>query len=423
MKHLIISFFLIISSLNLSGQNVDYHYANFSTIQLPSHPLPKSTKGYFFKVVTPYPADANDLIAQAKEKYQNALDNYPQKVEEAKRRYQADSANYYLELEIARENFRLETEAYNKLSLVERVALGDKKPSLKLPRKPFYVQPATPIYRQPSTYGKIMYNPEMLARTYLKLDGYKQVYTGDSVFVAVITLYDFESTQPERHEREKSYYDKESESTKKVMEPYYITSYKRPTHIQLFVDNEVIYDEMLASSKEFVRKEFKTRPNMREIEKKTVEESLRAVNHLLNERYGFVRKDMRLTIEYIKNKKGLYDDLENAKNEAVQGYQNLKNAELNTNIANAITIWKKALQESNIEDRKSRINKKVTICLLFNILKASIFTNQFTQAHQYVDKLNKMDLKYIQKRTLDWCLTQLNDRRIRFEASQQVLNK
>jgi len=59
-------------------------------------------------------------------------------------------------------------------------------------------------------------------------------------------------------------------------------------------------------------------------------------------------------------------------------------------INEAISIWQKALEESNITDKKARINEEITIGLYYNIGIANAWLNKFDTCREWFDKAAKV---------------------------------
>jgi hypothetical protein len=54
----------------------------------------------------------------------------------------------------------------------------------------------------------------------------------------------------------------------------------------------------------------------------------------------------------------------------------------------AVDIWSKALKESNLEDKKARINKKVTEALYKNLIPTLVMLNRFDEAQKLIKESN-----------------------------------
>ena len=89
-----------------------------------------------------------------------------------------------------------------------------------------------------------------------------------------------------------------------------------------------------------------------------------------------------------------YSDLNTALETAIKGYEayakNSLSSEAGEKLRQAIAIWEKALTESNIGDKKARINGKVSYGLQANLATAYLYTGQLDKAVEMAGKAVKM---------------------------------
>ena len=130
---------------------------------------------------------------------------------------------------------------------------------------------------------------------------------------------------------------------------------------------------------------------------KPVTSSLEQINNELNVKYGFAVQFEECLIGTVKNKKGEWDDLESAQGFAIAGIGALKNNEMNEDLSQAMDIWKSLYAEAAPDDKKARINKKVTKLLLYNMMYVSRMTNNYADAKMYLDALRELDMNYNDK--------------------------
>mgnify|MGYP006091150603 FL=1 len=98
-----------------------------------------------------------------------------------------------------------------------------------------------------------------------------------------------------------------------------------------------------------------------------------------------------LTIRAPKNK-GDFDDLEQAEKLAKRGVNPKGSSDRKSELNEAIQIWESELAEADLNDKKARINKKVTQSIYQNLIEASIFREEFIKAQDYLILLEEMDL-------------------------------
>jgi len=413
MKKTLLLALTFLTVITANSQRLDDKKVSFKSERLPLNPI-ANLDGYMFTAETPYPANNNAIIDRAKFKYEEDLANYPNTVLDAEEKHQEALAQYDNDVIVAQENFKLESDAYDKMSAVEKIALQEKKPVIKLPRKPIYRKPRVPVYSEPSTTA-ITFDPSVLAGSYLKLAGYKKADNGN-ILVAHVVLNDFEFEAPERKFTEKNVYNKTTKKTVKQKVYYYTTSYNRPVYMKIQHGNEVLFEGTLESST--VPKSLKTdkSPNMKTLEKRSVKESMTLANEYINSNYGYSQVSRALSVRWIKNKKGEYDDLEAAKDNALTSYEDFNGGKNATELKEAINTWKKALKESNIEDKKSRVNKKVTTILLLNIIEASLILQNPTDAKAHMKTLKAIKLSYSNQQLVKKLNIQIKDVSKRVQA-------
>ena len=73
----------------------------------------------------------------------------------------------------------------------------------------------------------------------------------------------------------------------------------------------------------------------------------------------------------------------------------------NSELSEAIQIWNTALEESNLYDKKARINSKVTQLIYQNLIEATIYKEDFIKAQDHLILLGEMDLKNSDKRWVE----------------------
>jgi hypothetical protein len=67
----------------------------------------------------------------------------------------------------------------------------------------------------------------------------------------------------------------------------------------------------------------------------------------------------------------------------------------------AINLWKTALLESDIDNKKARIDKDVTIALYYNLLEAYFILRNTTDADTILTTMGRMDLSNRDKKDLE----------------------
>lgn len=416
MKRSIIIGLILTCSIIGEAQNLKSEIAEYKFVRMPAEPQ-QNCVGYHFTVSTPYPENTNDLIEQSKRDHEAAVANYPNVLAESKKKYEDDLADYDKRVEDARENYNLEMENWNKLSKLEKVAMQDKMPVLNLPRKPEYREPYPPVYREPNTSNVITFDRKTLSDSYLYLEGFSKSEAGDNVIVGIVEVGEFEYLSPERKSKEESYYDNVSKTTKKRTVYYYETQYKRPVYLSLTYNGVSLHSGLFASSGEYKTETTSNSPSMSNIERRTVSEALQEINTYLNDKYGFTTILDKAEVHYVKNNKGEYDDLENGMQFGVAGFKALSNNEVNDDLSEALKIWKEVYAETDLVDKKARVDEKVCKIILKNLITACRATNNYTDAKAYLDAFEALDQNYSDKQFVKEYQEKLEDLQARLKAN------
>jgi hypothetical protein len=379
------------------AQNIQTEKIGFHQTLYPKKALPPNVNTYTATIVTPYLKDDSTFRKMAEDKYQQDLKNYPNTVKEAEKHYQEVTlAQYNLDSKDAREKYDKETAEFNKMSTLERLALADKKPVLTLPQKPPYYAPPMPQVESINTSDVIIFEPETLAKNYIKLDGFGQ---GNALQIN-IDFKGFEYKDPVAEIVDKENFNPVTKEKFITKQTQYVTRYRHPATLEVKMGNEVIIPKaVFGETANLISKVSDTKPTRIYIERQIVESTLQDIGTYLNSLYGYPKIYRNGLLYYVKNKGGEYDDLEKAKDFAKSGYKNyeVNQDEAIKDIQSAIEIWEKAITEANYEDSKARIDEKVGTVVLKNLIFAAIVTNDFNKAAKYIAEFKKLRLSYDDK--------------------------
>jgi len=383
----LISMVLVLSA---SGQKIEETVLKYEYVQQPSNPL-TGLASYSFTVATPYPENHDALLAQADKEFQERLDGYPAEVEEAKRMHAEREDNYADDVALAQYNFQLETEAFDNLNAIEKLALEEGRPKLRMPSKPGpFRAPTEHTYIAPNTSTSIIFKTDVLADTYLKLEGF--VKGTENALIGTVDMEAFDAGATEQKSSTEKVYNS---STKQYVDQTtysYETAVRRPTRLTLEFNGETIYNDIFEGTGEYSTTITRVSPNMFQIEKDNVSDILQIINTYLNEQYGFVNVPAVLTIRAPKNK-GEFDDLEKAGKLAKRGINPMGSSDGKAELTEAIQIWETVLGESDVNNKKARINGKVTQSIYQNLIEAAIYKEDFINAQDHLILFGEMDLK------------------------------
>jgi hypothetical protein len=308
--------------------------------------------------------------------------------------------NHNIKVEEAKERYKLESEQFNKMSTLERLALIDKKPVLQYPPKPVYYDPPVPRLESINVSDIIIYNPETLAKNYIKLSGFgdgndglqiKIDFKGFEYVEPVASLVNVENYNPQTKEK---FYTKQTQ---------FVTKYRHPTMLQVSIDGKNLSSGIFQGTSEFQSKATSSKPTRLYIERQEIESIMSRINQYLNDQYGYVTVTRYANVYTVKNRKGEYDDIEKARDFAISGYKNYTQHQEDAvkDLANAIAIWEKIMTEVNYDDSKARIDEKVGTVILKNIIFACIITNEFEKANKYLTDFKSLRLSYDDKQFAD----------------------
>jgi len=399
-----------------NAQNIQNSSVSFTQTLFPKKTLPANVKNYNVVVTTPYLKDDSSFRKIAEEKYQKDLIDFPNVIKAAEKNYtEVTLVEHSKKVAEAKEIFKLESEQFNKMSTLERLALIDKKPVLRIPEKPYYYAPQPPRVESINVGDVIIYNPETLAKSYIKLNGFgdgtdgiqiKIDFKGFEYVEPVATLVNVENFNPQTKEK---FYTKQTQ---------FVTKYRHPTMLQVIVDGKNLSSGILQGTSEFQTKNTSSKPTRIYIERQEIETIMSNINNYLNDQYGYTKVNRYAVLYSVKNKKGEYDDIEKARDFAISGYKNYTEHQEDAvkDIANAIAIWEKTMTEVNYDDSKARIDEKVGTALLKNLIFATIMTNEFGKANKYLTDFKLLRLSYDDKQFADSYEKIAADLKSRFEG-------
>ena len=416
MKKTILLIALFLGFGQANAQNIENIRISFTQTLFPKKTLPPSVKNYNVAVTTPYLKDDSSFRKIAEEKYQKDLIDFPNVMKAAEKNYtDVTLAEYAKKVAEAKERYKLESDQFNKMSTLERLALIDKKPVLRIPEKPYYYAPQQPRIESINVGDVIIYNPETLAKSYIKLNGFgdgtdgiqiKIDFKGFEYVEPVASLVSVENYNPQTKEK---FYTKQTQ---------FVTKYRHPTMLQVSIDGKNLTSGIFQGTSEFQTKATSSKPTRIYIERQEIETIMSSINNYLNDQYGYIKVNRYAVLYSVKNKKGEYDDIEKARDFAVSGYKNYTEHQEDAvkDIANAIAIWEKTMTEVNYDDSKARIDEKVGTALLKNLIFATIMTNEFSKSNKYLTDFKLLRLSYDDKQFADTYEKIAADLKSRFEG-------
>ncbi len=413
MKNLLIAFlcvaYLGTNAQKVHDETVEYHYK-----QMPTNPI-KTSKDFISKLEVEYESEV-----------MRELQSWETQKKDARTKFKADSAMWVMEDKRAEEQYQADLVEYNKKSVAQKVVekklLEESKPYRHYPSKPYYTEPAEPKHRT-------LFDKKVLADQHLVLYGYNKVATGTAITYTV-TIHGFELG--EKKKESFSSIEMSNNVAKSVMHYYYTYKYRFPMTVKvvdangtvLMSERVVKFDEYAQASTGQQTYDYNVSDDewyriQKRLEEEMTSKYLDQINDIVNGKYGFLPVRVKTEVFFVKNKDGLYDDFDKALTAAKRGYSEListpESAKENLEIATA--IWTKALAESNVADKKARVNENVTIALLFNLIESSINIYHLDQAGEFIAKLEKMDISKREKERVKAFAERLYDAQKRLKAN------
>jgi hypothetical protein len=396
----ILAAFIALGAAN--AQSVEMQRMSFRQTLFPKKKLASNIRNYNCAITTPYLKDDSSFRKIAEDKYQQDLKDYPNTVAAAQNDYQATVLpEYEKSVAAAKEKFKLESDAFNKMSTLERLALIDQKPILNIPPKPVFYPPAKPNVESVNTNDIIIYNPETLAKNYIKLNGFGD---GNDGLQITIDFKGFQYVEPVATVVDVENYNQATKEKFYTKQTQFVTQFRHPTMLNIKADGKELYSGIFQQTGDYQTKATSSKPERIYIEREEVVAILRNINKFLNDEYGYVNVDRSVPLYYVKNKKGEYDDIEKAKDFAASGYKNYTEHEEDAvkDLQSAIDIWEKTMTEVNYDDSKARIDEKVGMAVMKNLIVSSIFTRQFEKAEKYMGDFKSRRLNYDDKQFLEY---------------------
>ena len=393
MKHFIVSISCVLNLSIAFTQSIKESTFEYTNIKQPLTPLPSFIKNYHVTLMSGYDEKNKKLVAE-----------YTAEQKKAQQEYDIAIKQYPIDVKEAEEKFDAEMELYRKKSLGQKVI---EKTVLKENTKPIKTLPYKPTLRYvPKPVLQTEYDLPTLASTYIKLENYENNAT--NALKIVVTLYGYDCTQPRVLNNAKDMISIGNGTTSTYKQAYYYAeySYRHPMSIKAYLPDgkEVmnttpqllnaykIYrssesDKILSVNNELL---------IRTTEEKTLQENLIHLDKILNEKFGFYKEKRKTTLYFVKDKKAEYTDLTTAFNEATSALTLLAADSITAkiNLQHAIDLWEKALATSDVNDKKARIDKDVTIAICLNLLEVYYALKNYQAGLQVMQKLNTINLSY-----------------------------
>lgn len=364
------------------AQRAQSENINYFNVRTPNNPLDKSINSYKVIVETPYTLTVEELNAQSLAAFEVEKANYTQVVKDSKAEFEERLASHDDEVAKAEARYDKEMKDFKDLSLLERLSLTEqgKKPQLKVPAKPRYVEPREPVYNQPNLDDHLIFDNQVLADN-VELLGYEK--GSDLLFIINISKMTFQDNGGQ-------------------------TFYAQPTNLKVMKGADIIDEKTFDDEFQFLTSSNSNTINLDRYEKNNVNKIMNNIGTYINEEFGFIPVASRITIEFPKNNKREYDILENAKIKAISAYRKMKEDASSDTRERAISeliavrdIWKSELAKVDYNDKKALMNKNVAIMIFYNLMQVDISLKDKVQAEEtlaaFQEQRINLDLSYDEK--------------------------
>lgn len=403
-----------VQAQKVKSDDIEYRY-----IKLPMTPLPSSIKNYQSSIVAAYEAENqkrqetyNRDLQNVDADYQKELDLYPARVKEAEDRYAAEMAEWNKKSTASK--------------LIDKQVLGENnKPVKNLPSQPYRKTPTAPTFIKSYDYAA-------LASTYFVLDGYQN--NPDNAVRIEVTLNGFEYTAPRQVITQRSTATTVNGKSVTQQTNYYNVEFTYRHTMSVKVTSPEGKEILFLTPQELNNyKTYKSPESTKSIpinedqlvktyEEKILQENLIFINNLVNDKIGFTRELRKSTLSYVKSKDATYGDLTSAFNDADSGLKSLvDDSEMATNkLQNAIQTWNKALEESDVNNKKARIDQDVTIMIYFNLLEVHFALGEYDPSQKILSSLNMLSLGKSERKLKDEYEALFMDLKKRIAANKNV---
>lgn len=365
--------FLSVATLGYA-QRIDSEQVTFQLLREPANPVDSQSRNFSVVVNSPYNMTKEDVIKEAKEKFQKQVDNYDQSVQDAKLQHEERLKDYEAEVKKLTEKYKTESEQYNKMKAVEKIAMNAMPPVLRLPSRPQLNVPQKPVYRDPDLRTALIVDNKVLA-SQVNIDGFSR--GGNAVDISI----NMERT---------NFQDNAGK-----------TFASQPTKLVVKQNGVVKIDKTLFSDFEEVASSPTNEINLSDHERAYLQKVMNKINEILADNFGYSKINSTVKLETVKNK-GEYNDLEKASIYVTTNLKKLQarpdytpNKAALENMDKGVALWKDALKKINYEDKKAAYNAKIAAYLYMNLIRLNLAMGKKAEAEKYLNEMQEhlVDMK------------------------------
>lgn len=381
MKKNLLLLSLLAVTTGAMAQNIQDQKVTFKYTQLPQVNINDGTKQYSVSVMMNYlQRNADSLSA-----YEIEKQRYIKEIEQAMEFWNTQRATndkaYY-------------TQMMNYENQVNAGTPNVQQP-VRPPQTPFTFNKPAP--KKPFTLKEV--NPQSIMSG-IKIEGMKQV---PDYGVKVILSWDG---------FERGIIRENKKGTGPTTRYTFDILYRHPVSIRVEVPGKgIVVNERINETEGFrnyTTPEFKTKAEFQiwwidnqekfwnERQDAVVMENVNVINGYLTNKFGYPVRTYAAELYTVKSKEYDYSDYLKAYQLAQDGMMMLQYADkfeaAKAKMNEAVAIWNKALQESNVTDRKARVDKNVTAATYVNLTYAYLWMNDFSNAEMSANKTLNIDV-------------------------------
>ena len=342
-------------SLQVTGQNIDDNFVNFNYTQLPLISVDESLRSYRFEVVTDVEGANMDSTATYQIRLDNAVSIYQKRM---------DTWLSKMSLLQQQENATGTSQSAN----------YPPKPSLELVVKPVQHTVTT----NASAEG-------------IKISGFNEGDNGLLIRYTLLPIKNVKFSYSKKGEEANTKYD-------------YKCSYILQAKMEVIdPNNTVLFEKMVGRAKTKGLGKYKSTydvakwyMNNREtfyaqIESEGRKAAIAGSGSALDNQFGYINKNRKAEIYSVKKYKDYdYTDVVMAYNQTTEALLKVGNDRDRSgamdDLEEAREMWLKILEESNLQNKKERINAKISAMIWFNLAEIAVWMADFNEADNQVSK-------------------------------------
>lgn len=400
MKFKIFTLAMLIAGFSATAQRIDFEDVSLEYEQLPQVKVPVGVTTFSTVVATPY-AEENKAKQESREKY---VANEQASAKAEKEAYDKKQASQPKGIKVL-----------NALS-TDKSGVPTGKADIK---------------DDQNYYAKVYSSSTVNA--YMNVSGMSKADNAPIIITVTLDGFTVTSLSPKTREISSGTGATATKSNKYSNE----VECKHRMTIRIADNNGVVLKEELVPGSETVTKattqEFNSKSELDKywsesqsgflgkLDEQTFSANMASLTKELENVLGRVKKSRTLGVANVSDKKVNYDDYTKAFADAAKGYALLSDKDSKDAayeaLKSALTTWESALKESDLEDKKARVDKKVTEATILNCAEANLWMNNFAAAESHmlqlkIKKLDKWDDRAANLTAL------IKDQKARYKANQ-----